>query len=265
VIDNFQKLAGQISRWLADHMAAAHAQGLVVGMSGGVDSAVAARLSQMAASDRVLGVILPCHSDPRDERDAVTVAGHFGIATITVDLADPYDALLARASAALQDAPPSLGPETPHDDPRARLGSANLKPRLRMATLYLVANSRNCLVVGTGNRSELAAGYFTKYGDGGVDLLPLGSLLKSEVRGLGRALGVPAPIIEKAPSAGLWQGQTDEAEMGFTYDELEAYLAGGSSNISSRVAARIDRLAAASEHKRKLPPVFELKALSHKP
>lgn len=256
MIDDFQKLAEQISRWLADHMAAAHAQGLVVGMSGGVDSAVVARLSQMAASDRVLGVILPCHSDPRDERDAVTVAEHFGIATITVDLADPYDALLARASAALQDAPPSLGPETPHDDPRARLGSANLKPRLRMATLYLVANSRNCLVVGTGNRSELAAGYFTKYGDGGVDVLPLGSLLKNEVRGLARTLGVPAPIFEKAPSAGLWQGQTDEAEMGFTYDELEAYLA-GSSNVSASVAARIDRLVAASEHKRALPPIFE--------
>ncbi|MBI1874963.1 MAG: NAD(+) synthase [Acidobacteria bacterium] len=238
-------------------MDAARAQGLVVGMSGGVDSAVVARLSQMAASDRVLGVILPCHSDPRDERDAMTVAAHFGLATIKVDLADPYDALLARASVALQTTPPRLGPETPPHDPRSRLGSANLKPRLRMATLYLVANSRNCLVVGTGNRSELAAGYFTKYGDGGVDLLPLGSLVKSEVRGLARALGVPAPIIEKPPSAGLWQGQADEAEMGFTYDELEAYLAGGTSKVSSEVAARVDRLAAASEHKRSLPPVFE--------
>src|SRR5690606_5628013 len=104
---------------------------------------------------------------------------------------------------------------------------ANLKPRLRMTTVYYVANTRNYLVAGTGNRSELTIGYFTKYGDGGVDLLPIGRLLKAEVRELARELGIPERIITKAPSAGLWAGQTDEGEMGFTYAELERYLSEG--------------------------------------
>src|SRR4029078_2260036 len=115
----------------------------------------------------------------------------------------------------------------PPDDPRARLPKANLKPRLRMTTLHFVANSLNYLVAGTGNRAELAIGYFTKYGDGGVDVLPIGHLLKSEVRSFARELGVPQPVIDKAPSAGLWLGQTDEEEMGFTYAEIENYLTAG--------------------------------------
>ena len=119
---------------------------------------------------------------------------------------------------------------------------ANVKPRLRMATLYFVANSLNYLVAGTGNRSELTIGYFTKYGDGGVDLLPIGSLLKSEVRKLARELGVPQPIIDKPPSAGLWVGQTDEEEMGFSYADLERYLTDGPrrGGAGARAAARAD-------------------------
>ena len=100
---------------------------------------------------------------------------------------------------------------------------ANLKARLRMTTLYAFANHLGYRVVGTGNASELAVGYFTKYGDGGVDLLPLGSLTKTAVRALARHLGVPERIVERAPSAGLWPGQTDEGDLGFTYDELDAY------------------------------------------
>ena len=132
---------------------------------------------------------------------------------------------------------------------------ANVKPRLRMAALYFIANSLNYLVTGTGNRSELTLGYFTKYGDGGVDLLPIGGLLKSEVRALGRELGVPDHVIDKPPTAGLWMGQTDEAEMGFTYDTLEAYLKKGSSAVPGAVAGRIDLLRKISDHKRALPPV----------
>ena len=131
---------------------------------------------------------------------------------------------------------------------------ANVKPRMRMATLYFLANSLNYLVAGTGNRSELAIGYFTKYGDGGVDLLPVGHLLKSEVRALARELGVPASIIEKPPSAGLWPGQTDEVEMGFTYADLENYLTGGPETVAPALAMRIERLVRASEHKRTTPP-----------
>ena len=124
-----------------------------------------------------------------------------------------------------------------------------------MAALYFVANSLNYLVAGTGNRSELAIGYFTKYGDGGVDLLPLAKLVKSEVWALARELGVPPAIIDRAPTAGLWLGQTDEAEMGFGYGDLEQYLSGGPQAIAPALAMKIERLTRASEHKRQLPPV----------
>jgi NAD+ synthase len=124
-----------------------------------------------------------------------------------------------------------------------------------MAALYFLANSLNYLVAGTGNRSEIAIGYFTKWGDGGVDLLPLGRLVKSQVRAIARELGVPAPIVDRAPSAGLWPGQKDEEEMGFTYAELERYLDEGPQGVAPAVAMKIERLVRASDHKRALPPV----------
>jgi len=124
-----------------------------------------------------------------------------------------------------------------------------------MAALYFLANSLNYLVAGTGNRSEIAIGYFTKWGDGGVDLLPLGRLVKSQVCAIARELGVPEPIVDRAPSAGLWPGQKDEDEMGFTYAELERYLDDGPQGVAPAVAMKIERLVRASEHKRALPSV----------
>jgi NAD+ synthase len=124
-----------------------------------------------------------------------------------------------------------------------------------MASLYFLANSLNYLVAGTGNRSEIALGYFTKYGDGGVDVLPIGGLLKTEVRALAVELGVPQCVITKAPTAGLWVGQTDEAEMGFSYEMLDAYLARGAGAVPAKVAGRIDRLQRNSDHKRAVPPI----------
>ena len=124
-----------------------------------------------------------------------------------------------------------------------------------MNTLYLIANRLNYLVAGTGNRSEIAIGYYTKYGDGGVDLLPIGQLVKREVQDLASELGVPSQIIEKDPSAGLWLGQTDEKEMGFTYEELEQLLNGEVKNISPEKIDRIKHLMAISAHKRSLPPM----------
>jgi NAD+ synthase len=208
----------------------------------------------MAMPGCVLGALLPCHSDPQDEADARLVAEHFALPAVRVDLETPYATLVAQAKSALAQAPPALARSGPVDDARGRLPLANIKPRLRMATLYFVANSVNYLVAGTGNRSEIAIGYFTKYGDGGVDLLPIGRLLKSEVRALARELGVPAPVLDRAPSAGLWLGQTDEGEMGFTYDDLERYLTKGPDATAPALAMRIERLMRASEHKRALPP-----------
>ena len=139
-------------------------------------------------------------------------------------------------------------------DLRGRMPLANVKPRLRMTALYFVANSLNYLVAGTGNRAELTIGYFTKYGDGGVDLLPIGGLLKTEVRAMARELGVPQPIIDKPPSAGLWLGQTDEEEMGFTYAELERYLTVGPQAVAPALALRLERLIRSTEHKRAVAP-----------
>jgi NAD+ synthase len=133
-----------------------------------------------------------------------------------------------------------------------------MKPRLRMTTLYFIANSLNYLVAGTGNRSELAIGYFTKHGDGGADLLPIGHLLKSEVRALARELHIPSTIIERTPSAGLWAGQSDEEEMGFGYADLQRYIEEGPQGVSPALAMRIERLARSSEHKRQLPPMPDI-------
>jgi NAD+ synthase len=237
---------------------AAGARGFVVGLSGGVDSAVVARLCQLALPGHAVGVLMPCYSDPRDEADASAVAERFSLPTVRVDLDASYEALLKQLAPAASALPSSLLEGLPSDDAHRRLPGANVKPRLRMTTLFYVANTLNHLVAGTGNRSEIAVGYYTKYGDGGVDLLPIGGLLKSEVRALARALGIPDAIVDKAPSAGLWQGQTDEGEMAFTYDDLERYLTDGPNSVAPAVADRIDRLVKASAHKRALPPLPDL-------
>jgi len=241
--------------WLREHVHAAGARGVVVGLSGGIDSAVVARVAQMAVPDGVMTVMMPAHSDPQDTVDARLVADTYGLPAMTVDLTRPLDALLVQVQQALGTWPPDS--PSAADETAARLALANLKPRLRMTTLYYVANRLNYLVAGTGNRCEISIGYYTKYGDGGVDLLPLGSLVKSEVRGLARDLGVPARIVDKPPSAGLWLGQTDEGEMGFTYAELEDYLRKGPDSLTPATVMKIERLVRVSEHKRHLPPVFD--------
>jgi NAD+ synthase len=248
-----------IADWIKGRVHAAGARGVVVGLSGGLDSAVVARLCQMAVPGGTVGVILPCHSEAFDEADARLVATHFNFPALRVDLGPSYDRLAAELQAALARVPPDLAPPaaSPAVDIRARVPLANVKPRLRMVSLYFLANSLNYLVAGTGNRSELTIGYFTKYGDGGVDLLPIGHLLKSEVRALAQELGVPASIIDKPPSAGLWPGQTDEEEMGFSYTDLEKYLTRGPDAVAPALALRIERLVRATEHKRSLAPTPE--------
>jgi len=241
-----ERLADEIARWIARHVAAARARGAVVGLSGGIDSAVTAALCRRALGDDVLGLVMPCESDPSDAEDALAVAAWLGLATITVRLDAAYWALCEELIDLTEQA------------------RANIKPRLRMAALYAMANSLNYLVVGTGNRSEIAVGYFTKYGDGGVDILPIGWLLKCEVRNLACELGVPARIIEKPPTAGLWAGQTDEGEMGITYEELDraidAIESGRADVIAPEVRAKVRGMMERSAHKRALAPVFRPRA-----
>jgi NAD+ synthase len=244
----------QIIGWMRRELSSSGARGFVVGLSGGLDSAVVARLAQLAAPDQVVAAILPCHSDPEDERAAALVAAHFSLPTVRVDLSDAYNAAIAAVQPAMQALAGQVLQAKPADPSGARRPLANVKPRLRMTTLYFLANSLGYLVAGTGNRSEQAIGYFTKHGDGGSDLLPLGGLVKREVRALARELNVPAAIADRAPSAGLWLGQTDEQEMGFTYADLERYLEEGPQGVSPALAMKIERLIRASEHKRALPP-----------
>ena len=244
--------AERLARWMRERVHSAGARGLAVGLSGGVDSAVVARLAQLAAPGAVLGVLLPCHSDPQDEQDALRVAQHFVLPTLRCDLSAAYDALVSAVQPAVEQV---RGPRAGPPDPvHCRTVLGNTKPRLRMTALYYAASSLNYLVAGTGNRSELAIGYFTKWGDGGVDLLPLGRLVKSQVRALAQELRVPQEILDRPPSAGLWVGQRDEDEMGFTYAELERYLAEGPMGVAPALAMKIERLVRSSEHKREMPP-----------
>lgn len=245
----------RLARWMRERLHASGARGFIVGLSGGVDSAVVARLAQLAAPNAVMGLLLPCHSDPLDERDAIVVARHFSLPIERMDLSSAYDAMVASVQPTVRATKPSGKASGWSDDLRARLPLANMKPRLRMTALYFMANSQNYLVAGTGNRSEAAIGYFTKWGDGGVDLMPLARLVKSQVRALAQELRVPAEIIDKPPSAGLWLGQTDEEEMGFTYAELEQYLKKGAQGVPPALAMRMERLERASQHKRELPAV----------
>ena len=258
---DYEVLVESLVVWLQEYARQAQATGFVVGLSGGIDSATSAALAVRAVGvENVLGVLLPCHSQPEDAAFASLAAESLGLEPLTVELSDAYDTLLTALppgevlSGHAQGNVLGALPQA-HD-----MARANLKPRLRMATLYYLAQSRNALVLGTGNRAEMMVGYFTKYGDGGVDLEPLGELYKHEVRQLARVLDVPEPLITRPPTAGLWPGQTDEGELGITYDELDAILAaleaGREPQAPPTAVARVRRMVAASAHKRAMPPAF---------
>ena len=238
------RLSDRIADWIAAKAEEANVRGAVVGLSGGIDSAVIAALCKRALGQNVLGVIMPCASNRRDEEDALHVAIKLGITTVTVRLDKPFKALAGELNAV------------------PGLARANLKPRLRMVVLYHFANTMTYMVVGTGNRTELMVGYFTKHGDGGVDLLPLGGLYKTQVRALARDLGLPQRIISKPPSAGLWEGQTDEGELGIGYEELdralEAVESGNGNGIAPETLARVKEMVSRSAHKRTCAQVCEV-------
>ena len=249
-------LADEVADWLRQQLAESGAERFVLGLSGGVDSATVCGLCVRAAGPaRVPAAIMPSHSNPADAADAELVAQTFGVETVRVDLTPVTDAFLA----AMPPYPAGDGDATSKAE-RARLAVANVRPRLRMTTLYYLGNQRDGIVVGTGNKSEALIGYFTKYGDGGVDLLPIADLYKHEVWSLARFLGVPERVITKPPSAGLWQGQTDEGEIGLTYGELDAALIaierGDTAAIEPRTLQRVQNLMRASEHKRRPIPAF---------
>jgi NAD+ synthase len=236
-----EELASKLIDWIKEQVAIAKRRGVVFGLSGGLDSAVVAVLCKRAFPDNTLALIMPCHSSKADIEHAKAVASKFHIPTNTIALEGVFYSLRKVLT---------IGDYEPDNN---KLAEANLKPRLRMLALYYSATQLYYLVVGTGNRSEISIGYFTKYGDGAADILPLGNLVKNQVRELAVYLDIPKEIIQKPPSAGLWVGQTDEAEMGITYDELDRYLLTG--QAAEEVKKKIDTRITGSCHKRALPAI----------
>lgn len=237
------KLSDKIVKWIKIKVRQAGAKGCVVGLSGGIDSAVVALLCKRAFPQNTLGVFMPCHSLEQDLAIGQKFAKRSKLKTKLVDLTPVFDQLF-------------LNIEGKEYINQKDLACANIKPRLRMATLYYMANKHNYLVIGTGNKSELTMGYFTKYGDGGVDLLPLGNLLKTQVRKLAKELNVLQEIIDRPPSAGLWHGQTDEGEMGITYSELDRIIAKDLKGISANKIRLVKTREKNSFHKRRSAEIF---------
>lgn len=236
-----------LERFLADYLAAAGRSRFVLGLSGGIDSAVSAALAVRAVGpDRVHAYALPeAATSPTDLEDAQAVARQLGLA------------YRSRSIQPLLDAFPTAFPEAD------RLGLANAKARFRMILLYAEARRSDALVLGTGNKSELLTGYFTKYGDGGVDVQPLGDLYKTQVFQIAEHLGLPERVRTKPPTAGLWPGQTDEDELGLTYAILDRILLGIEIKLPHEAIAeivgvpaseveRVERMRRASQHKRRL-------------
>jgi NAD+ synthase len=236
------RLASTIQEWLEDRLRTSGRLGGIVGLSGGIDSAVVAAMLRNVCGSDMLAVIMPCHSLEDDLKDAYKVADALDLPHTLIDLTSAYDSYIESVSSA----------QGTFD----RLPLANVKPRLRMTTLYLLGQQRKYLVCGTGNKAELTIGYFTKYGDSGVDVLPLGDLLKGEVRSVARFLGVPEEVVSKPPSAGLWEGQTDEEEIGLDYDIIDTYLAGG--EIPDDARRKIEAMKDRSSHKREMPPICNI-------
>lgn len=239
-MENVQNTIEELVSWLKQKASDANAKGLVFGLSGGIDSAVVAGLAKLAFPDSSLGIIMPCHSNPVDEEHGLLVAESLDLKTIKVDLSSTYDTFIKSTGL----------------DSSNKIAKANIKPRLRMTTLYYYAQDLNCLVVGSSNKSEFVVGYFTKHGDSGVDLLPLAEFVKSDIKALAKALNIPDIIINKPPSAGLWENQTDEKEMGFGYDVLDKYIKDKTG--PKEIVEKIERMYNISEHKRGFPPIFKV-------
>lgn len=238
---NYEEETKNRVQFIKDRLAEAHANGIIFGNSGGKDSALVGILCRMA-TENTLGVIMPCQSKQnygQDTDDAVAVAEKFDIKNITVDISKAKETIFAEISEVCDISP---------------MAGNNINPRLRMTTLYTIAQSKNYLVAGTGNRSELYMGYFTKWGDGGSDFNPIGDLTATEVFEFLRYLEAPLSIIEKAPSAGLFDGQTDEAEMGITYAEIDKFIltGEGTEEAKQKLISTNKRTA----HKRRMPYVY---------
>ncbi|MFC4247188.1 NAD+ synthase [Natribaculum luteum] len=241
-----------ITDFIRDQVDAAGADGAVLGLSGGIDSTLTAHLAVEAlGADSVHGLVLPARVSADEQMsDAERVALELDMPFDVIEIEPVIETLLEAYSEAEGD----------------HVAVGNARARVRAVLNYLVANHEDRLVLGTGNRSEAAVGYFTKYGDGAVDCHPIGNLYKAQVRQLARHVGVPEDLVEKTPTAELWANQTDEEEMGLSYDTLDTILAthvdGPLSaaatcrhlGVDEETVAQVRGMYESSEHKRDVPP-----------
>lgn len=204
---NYDRVSKKIVSALKDELKSSEREGYVFGLSGGLDSAVVASLLSQAASETTFALVMPSANitPKQDVNDATELAKRLNMKFGVIDVTDIH-------SNFLRGLPPN------------RLAIGNLIARIRMSMLYYYANQRNCLVAGTSDRSELLIGYFTKYGDGGADILPISSLYKTQVRALGKFLGLPDNMLSKKSAPMLWEKHTAESEIGMSYEELDPIL-----------------------------------------
>lgn len=230
----------EIEQFLKEYLENTHCKTYILGISGGVDSSLCAALARNAVGkDRLLCLILPIESQKKDEEDAIRLAKELDLNYVTVDGSDIFKSYV--------EAYKSLGQEFD----RSTLG--NLKARIRMSILYSYAQKYNGLVIGTDNADERYTGYFTKHGDGACDILPIAQLLKGEVVEASKILGISDYLAERVPTASLYEGQTDELEMGITYKDLDRYILG--EKVDEVTEKRIQHLHKISEHKRVSTPM----------
>lgn len=216
--ENVKYYVEEISRWIEQYVQKANRKGVVLGMSGGVDCSVVARLCQIAGVETHL-ILMPYGSDmdnSKSQLHAMELINKFEFTYHIFDIKPAIDNLL-------------VSEDLINNKDNINISKANIRPRVRMTYLYQYAQYNDFFVIGTGNLSERTVGYFTKWGDGACDFNPIGMITKGEVYIVAKYLEIPHSIINKKPSAGLWEGQTDEQELGVTYTQIDDFILKGTS------------------------------------